>query len=196
MKKSRRVRSGRRQPVFDAIESNIRIRFFNKRPIDRSRVLRILEAARLCQSAKNLQPWYFILIEDKLALETLAGFMKGDEDEMELKNATIAVAVISDPASEFHVVDSGRAIQNMTLAAWEMGIGSTMISGLEPPNRESCRDEVKRFLKVPETLKLVDLVIFGYRKSKAKVKHKNRKPLAEIVFLERFGNPLRKDKTQ
>jgi nitroreductase len=184
-----KITSRSRNPIFDAVESNIAIRFFSKQPIEEARIEKILESARLCQSGKNLQPWYFILIKDPSALETLASYMKGDVDEVELKNAPIAIAVISDPTSEFHIVDAGRAIQNMTLVAWEMGIGSTMISGLEPPNRESCRDEIKRFLRVPENLKLVDLVIFGYRKSKARIKHKDRKPLADIAFLERFGAP-------
>ena len=177
-------------PVFDAVQTNIAIRYFSKRPIEDTHILRILNAARLCQSGKNLQPWYFILIRDRTALDKLAGYMKGDIDEDELKNATIAIAVISDPTSEFHVVDAGRAIQNMTLVAWELGIGSVMISGLEPPNRESCRAQIKRFLDVPQNLNLVDLVIFGYRKRQIPVKRKNRKKIADIAFLEKFGGPL------
>lgn len=177
-------------PVFEAVQTNIAIRYYNKRPVEETHILRILDAARTCQSGKNLQPWYFILVRDRSALEKLSGYMKGDIDEGELKNATIAIAVISDPASEFHLVDAGRAIQNMTLVAWELGIGSVMISGLEPPNRESCRDQIKHFLGVPQNLNLVDLVIFGYRKRQTTVKRKNRKKLTEIAFLEKFGKPL------
>jgi len=176
--------------VFEAVQTNIAIRYYNKRPVEEAHILRILDAARTCQSGKNLQPWYFILVRDRSALEKLSGYMKGDIDEGELKNATIAIAVISDPASEFHLVDVGRAIQNMTLVAWELGIGSVMISGLEPPNRESCRDQIKHFLGVPQNLNLVDLVIFGYRKRQTTVKRKNRKKLTEIAFLEKFGKPL------
>jgi len=185
-----------RHPVFEAVKTNIAIRYYNKRPVEEAHILRILDAARLCQSAKNLQPWYFILVRDRSALEQLSGYMKGDMDEDELKYATIAIAVVSDPASEFHLVDCGRAIQNMTLVAWELGIGSVMISGLEPPNRESCREQIKQFLGVPPNLHLVDLVIFGYRKRKVKAKHKKRKPLAEIAFLEKFGAPMRIGKMQ
>lgn len=176
--------------MFEAVQTNIAIRYYNKRPVEETHILRILDAARTCQSGKNLQPWYFILVRDRSALEKLSGYMKGDIDEGELKNATIAIAVISDPASEFHLVDAGRAIQNMTLVAWELGIGSVMISGLEPPNRESCRDQIEHFLGVPQNLNLVDLVIFGYRKRQTTVKRKNRKKLTEIAFLEKFGKPL------
>jgi len=184
-----------RHYVFEAIESNIAIRSFSKQPVENDKLLMILEAARQCQSGKNLQPWYFIVIRDRSALTILSSYMSGDVDEIELKNAPLAVAVISNPISEFHVVDAGRAIQNMTLAAWEMGMGSTMISGLEPPDRESCRDQVKRFLGVPENLKLIDLVIFGHRKANTIVRSKNRKKLTDIVFIEKFGIPLKLDQS-
>ncbi|MGA2785250.1 MAG: nitroreductase family protein [Candidatus Bathyarchaeia archaeon] len=176
--------------VFEAIETNIAVRKFSRRPLEDTHLLRILEAARLCQSGKNLQPWYFIVIKERSTLEVLSSYMKGDVDEIRLKNAPVAIAVISDPVSEFHIVDCGRAIQNMTLAAWEMGIGSAMISGLDPPNRQRCRNQVKSFLGVPEKLNLLDLIIFGYRKRKTVTRDKRRKKLSEIVFLEKFGNTL------
>lgn len=176
--------------VFEAIETNIAVRKFSKRPLEDGHLLRIVEAARLCQSGKNLQPWYFIVIRERSTLEILSSYMKGDVDEIRLKNAPVAIAVISDPTSEFHIVDSGRAIQNMTLVAWELGIGSAMISGLEPPNRQRCRNQVKSFLGVPEKLNLLDLIIFGYRRRKTVTRDKRRKRLSEIVFLEKFGNTL------
>jgi nitroreductase len=177
-------------PVFEAIRANIAVRDFKDEPIEDGHLFRILEAGRLCQSGKNLQPWYFIVVRNRSALVKLSEFMKGDVDEQRLREAALAVAVISDPISEFHIVDAGRVIQNMTLAAWELGIGSTMISGLEPPNRDSSRDSIKRFLRVPENLNLVDLVVFGYRKRQRLVKQKRRKELEKLVYGEFFGNPL------
>jgi len=177
-------------PVFEAVRANIAVRDFRDEPIEDEHLLRILEAARLCQSGKNLQPWYFIVVRNRMALVKLSEFMKGDIDEQRLQRAPLAIAIISDPTSEFHIVDAGRVIQNMTLVAWELGIGSTMISGLEPPNRDSSRDSIKRFLHVPENLNLVDLVVFGYRKRLRLVKQKRRKELEKLVYDEFFGNPL------
>ena len=44
----------------------------------------------------------------------------------------MAVAIVGDPGSEFWLFDLGRVIQTMTLVAWELGIGSCVISGPGP----------------------------------------------------------------
>ena len=51
--------------VFDAASTNIAVRRFQPNLIRKDELKTILEAARLTQSAKNLQPWYFIVIEDR-----------------------------------------------------------------------------------------------------------------------------------
>lgn len=63
-----------------------------------------------------------------------------------MKRSHTAIAIISDPKSEFDVVDAGRAAQNMTLVAWELGIGSVFISGPEPPERVPYRKKAKQLL--------------------------------------------------
>jgi nitroreductase len=174
--------------VYDAVLTNIAVREFTHEPLKDEHLIRILDAARVCQSGKNLQPWYFIIIRDKSTLDALAELMKGDIDEEIMKRSHTAVAIISDPQSEFDVVDAGRAAQNMTLVAWELGIGSVFISGPEPPERVPYRKRAKQLLGIPDHLNLVDLMVFGYPKHMRMVTRKNRKELKDIVFDERFGH--------
>ena len=176
--------------VFDAVCTNIAVRDFKDEKIKEEHLLRILEAGQLCQSGKNLQPWYFIVIRNKAMLGELADLMKGDVDEGIVRKAPTAIAIISDPSSEFHIVDAARAAQNMTLVAWELGIGSCWISGPEPPDRQPCRNMVKQLLHVPESLNLIDLIVLGYMKRPLIIKQKRRKNLEEIAFEEAFGTPL------
>jgi nitroreductase len=150
----------------------------------------ILESARQCQSGKNAQPWYFITIEKRETLDKLAELMKGDVDEELMKKSSLAVAIIGDPAKEFYVFDCGRAAQNMTLAAWELGVGSCVISGPEPPDRESYRVKAGRLLNVPNNLRFLELMIFGYPKVKKTVRTKRRKTLQDLVFKEEFGHTM------
>lgn len=176
--------------VFEAVKGNLAVRRFDDRQISANDILRILEAGRLCQSGKNLQPWHFIVIRDKTILNALGEMMKGDLDEPIIKRAPLAVALLSDSASEFDKVDVGRVAQNMTLVAWELGIGSCFMSGPEPPERESFRREAHDFLKIPSNLYLVDFLIFGYLKRRRQAKRKNRKDLSEITSQDTFGKPL------
>jgi nitroreductase len=175
--------------VYDAVLTNIAVREFTDEPIKDHDLIQILDAARLCQSGKNLQPWYFIVIRDRSTLDALAELMKGDVDEAIMKRSHTAIAVISDPKSEFDVVDAGRAAQNMTLVAWELRVGSVFISGPEPPERVPYRKKAKQLLGVPEPLNLVDLIVFGYPKRWRVVTRKKRKDLKDIVFEGRFGHP-------
>lgn len=175
--------------VFDAVLTNIAVREFTDESLKEEHLIRILDAARLCQSGKNLQPWYFIVIRDRGTLDALAELMKGDVDEAIMKRSHTGIAIISDPKSEFDVVDAGRAAQNMTLVAWELGIGSVFISGPEPPERIPYRKKAKQLLGVPDHLNLVDLIVLGYPKRRRMVTRKNRKELKDIAFEGRFGRP-------
>jgi len=175
--------------VYNAVLTNIAVREFTQEPLKDAHLVQILDAARLCQSGKNLQPWYFILVRDRSTLDALAELMKGDIDEEIMKRSHTAIVIISDPQSEFDVVDAGRAAQNMTLVAWELGIGSVFISGPEPPERVPYRKKAKQVLGIPAHLNLVDLIVFGYPKHRRMVTRKNRKALEDIVFEGRFGHP-------
>jgi len=176
--------------VFQAVSTNIAVREFQDRPLNEEHLRQILEAGRLCQSGKNLQPWHFIVVRDKQLLNGLADLMRGDLDEPVVRKAPVAIAIVSDPTSEFHVLDAGRTAQNMTLAAWELGIGSCFMSGPEQPDREPYREKAHDLLGIPDRLNLVDLVVFGYPKRRTVVRRKKRKELQEIASEKRYGNPL------
>src|SRR5579872_668308 len=135
--------------VYKAAATNIAVRKFKPELISNRELFSILEAARLTQSAKNIQPWYFIVIKDRATLDSLAELMNGDIDEDLTKQSPMVVAIIGDPKSEFWLFDLGRVVQTMTLVAWEMGIGSCVISGPEPPDREDYRTKAGKILQVP-----------------------------------------------
>ena len=59
--------------VLDAASKNIAVRDFKPQIIRDDQLRTILESARLTQSAKNLQPWYFIVIEERKTLDSLGG---------------------------------------------------------------------------------------------------------------------------
>jgi nitroreductase len=176
--------------VFDAASTNIAVRDFQPKSISDTELKTILESARLTQSAKNLQPWYFVVIKNQKALDDLAELMKGDIDEELLKKSPMAVAIVGDTRSEFWLFDLGRVAQTMTLVAWEMGIGSCVISGPEPPDRENYRTAAGEIIGVRSGTRLQELIVFGYPKGNMKVKQKNRKKFEEIVFSEKFGQPM------
>ena len=90
------------------------------------------------------------------------------------------VAVSTSP---YAVSDASRAIQSMILTAWSEGIGSNWVGFIDMP-------EVKRLLGIPEDLKVLAVLPFGYPAQAIGRGNKKRKPLSEIAHRERFGQPF------
>jgi len=135
--------------------------------------MKILEAGRRAPSAMNAQPWHFIVITDKRIKEVLSRRRWTDF----LKDAAFIIVGCGEKDKKWSTVDVSIALQNMVLAAEAQGVGSCWIGDFDEA-------EVKRLLGIPENLKVVALVSFGYPEYKPKPRPK--KPLEEIVHYNRF----------
>lgn len=112
--------------TWEAIRSKRVVRNFDARRLDPAHLERILDAGRHAGSSKNLQRWDFIVVEDRDRLRSLAavGPFAGH-----LAGAAAAVALVTpDPRTSGAPLsvmwDLGLAAGNMSLAAWEIGVGS------------------------------------------------------------------------
>ena len=63
--------------VFDAVKQRYSVRQYQDKPIPESDLQKILEAARLAPSARNLQEWGFVVVKDKDAKNKLCEAAKG-----------------------------------------------------------------------------------------------------------------------
>ncbi|MEM3643463.1 MAG: nitroreductase family protein [Nitrososphaerota archaeon] len=166
--------------VFEAIVSRIEVREYSGERVPDDVKLRILEAARMSPTGLNLQHWRFILVEDEDNLKKLAELSTTGKW---VAGADFAIIVLTDPKYPFHLIDAGRAIQNMQLTAWSMGVGSCIYTGV----RER---EMKKEYGIPDNLTIAAIIGFGYPVKKIKGV-KSRRELSEIVFSERYGEKLR-----
>lgn len=163
----------------EAVRTKLDVREFSPKPIPSEVKKAVLEAARLTQSGTNSQHWRFILVQDKNNLKTMA------EDSSWGKwvaGANFAVVVCTDPTKGYHMIDAGRAVQDMQLTAWDHGVASGVFTGIK-------ESEFRRDFGIPKDLNPTIIVGFGYPERKLLGK-KNRKPLLEVAFLERYGNEL------
>ncbi len=112
--------------TLDAIDRQRVSRSFTPEPISADALTTILDAGRRAGSSKNLQRWAFVVVRDRGTLERLStvGPWCGH-----IAGAAAAIALVTpDPRADGQPLsvmwDLGRAAQNMTLAAWALGIGS------------------------------------------------------------------------
>ena len=166
--------------VFEAVRTVLAVRRYREKRVPPELVHRIVEAGRVSGSSINLQPWHFIVVEDRAALRKIGAIMKTGSYTAD---ASFAVVVLVEKKSPYGVSDCSRAIQSMILVAWAEGVGSnwTGFGGLEAVGKK---------VDLPDSYEVLAVVPFGYPKRALGKGKKKRKPLGEVVSAERFGNPL------
>lgn len=164
--------------VFRVISERRTIRRFRRERIPKGVLERVLEAGRLAPSARNIQPWYFIVVEDEKIKGELVEACMG---QRQVGEAGAVIAVIGDPgASRWFSQDPIIAASFMTLEACEEGLGVCWIGAFE-------ESRVKQILKIPENLRVIILLAMGYPDERPPPRP--RKPREEIFFLNEFGRP-------
>jgi nitroreductase len=81
------------------------------------------------------------------------------------------------------MLDAGRALQAMQIAAWNFGVGSRLFTGMNVEN-------LRKDFGIPNDISPTVVVGFGFPARKITGQRKNRKPMGEIIFLDKFGNSL------
>lgn len=170
-------RTGKRH-IMGSIDSIIglrSIRSFKPKEIPEAVLKNILEAGRHAPTARNIQPWHFIVVSDT---ETKKKLAKGKARFIE--DSALAIVGCGDPeeSPRWYELEVAMAIQSMVLAAWVQGIGSCLV------DIEYNEEAVKDILGIPNELKVVALVAFGYPAETPKPAWK--KPLDQIVHYNKF----------
>lgn len=165
--------------AYQCVVTKLDIHDFDSRAVPSEVKLRVLEAARLSPSGMNVQNWRFILVEGRENLRKLA------EDSTTgkwVEGANFAVIALTRTKPGFHLIDAGRAVQNMQIAAWNSGVVSCVFSGVKD-------EALRRDFNIPSELNPTIIAGFGYP-TRIIVGKKNRKPLKEIAFLNKYGNDI------
>ena len=161
--------------VFDGIATKLDVREFSPQQVPAEIKQSVLEAARMTGTGLNTQHWRFILVEGKDRLNKLA------EDSTSggwVAAANFAIIVLTNPKYNFHMIDAGRVAQNMQLAAWNRGVASGLFTGV--------REELRSDFVIPKELNVTLVLGFGYPTRKL-AGRKNRVPLEELVYYDRYG---------
>jgi nitroreductase len=164
--------------TYECIVSKLDIRQFKDQEVSNETRLKILEAGRQSGTGLNTQHLRFVLVDHKDVLKLLA------EDSTSgswVSGANFAIIVLTSPNFRFSMIDAGRALQNMQLAAWSEGIGSGLFTGVR-------EEKMRKDFNIPEDLNIAVIVGFGYPSRRLIGRVKNRMPLDKVVYYQRYGN--------
>ncbi|MBN2712513.1 MAG: nitroreductase family protein [Planctomycetes bacterium] len=168
--------------VYEAIATRKSIREWQDKDIPDEVLERVMEAARLAPSAKNLQEWRFIAVRDKDLRERLVPAAAG---QAFVGAAPVVLVCCADTDNHLmrcgqlcYPIDVAIAMDHLSLAAVSEGLGTCWIGAFY-------EDQVKSILGIPEHIRVVELMPIGYPAKPDKV-DKIRLPLDEIMRKDRW----------
>ena len=162
------------------------VRRFTDEPVPQAVLDDLLTVARWSGSAKNQQPWVFVVVRDR---ETLRRLSELEGYVRHLAEAALAIVVVMDgnpDQVEQETFDEGVLAQRLQLAAMAHGLGSA-IGWFHGAGRR----DAKEMLGIPQERLVRTALSVGYEDVGAEGARSHppqaRKPLTEIVRFERFG---------
>lgn len=169
------------------VQARRSIRAFQRRPVADDLLERVLEAARLAPSWKNMQCWRFIVVrsaESKAGL--LAAIPEANPGKKAVAAAPVTVVLCADPRASgimgdryYYLVDCGITMEHLVLAAGAAGLGTCWIGVFD-------EDAVKSALSVPADWRVVAMTPLGYPDQAPAPRP--RKTMQEIVYREKWAN--------
>jgi nitroreductase len=168
--------------VYEAIRLRKAVRSYQDRSVEKDKLERVIGAARLAPSARNMQEWRFVLVTDRATREALRQTANNQAFVAEAPVVIACCAVKSDHVMRCgqpsYPIDVALAVDHLSLAAVAEGLGTCWIGAFD-------ETEARRVLKVPSDVRVVALLTLGYPVDASPVS-KNRLPLQEIVRYERW----------
>lgn len=179
----------------EVIKARRSIRKFLSHEVEAEKTERLLECARLCQSAKNRQPWKFMILKrddkDRVADIMLAPFEQNQSETMGYQNSSKHSAQVIKEVPMLMLVfmekdegwltgdllSIGAAIEHICLEAVNLGLGALWIRDTAYTEDEICRAVGY------ENLRLVSAIAVGYAAESPA--QRPRKTMEDIVISQR-----------
>lgn len=168
----------------EAIRRRRSVRSYQKKPVPNKILRRVLEAGRISPSARNIQPWSFIVVRDPTVRRAIS---RTGRFSRFLAETPVVIVGCGDRAvsPKWYAVDVSIALENMVVVATAEGLGTCWIGSFNPA-------KVKEMLKIPDGLEVVALLAVGYPKKQDQPSSRvRRKRLGEVAMLEEYGRPYR-----
>lgn len=161
-------------------------RRFTDEAVDKEAVANIMRAALMSPSGHRINPWEFILVEDKAMLKALSTCKAAGAQLLE--GAAMAVAVVADTTkTDVWIEDCSIATILMQLAAEEQGLGSCWVQiRLRADTDGNAADEnVKALLGLPPHYAVLSILGVGHKEREAKP-FDEEKMQWEKVYIEKY----------
>lgn len=180
--------------VLEAIKKRASLKaHLSGQEIDQEKIDKIIEAAALAPSARNTQPWRFIVVQGKEAVANLVSKAFSEGNQV-VKEAPVVIIACANPGDdvvrdgkEYYLHDVGMAVENMLLAAADLGLVTHPMTAVN-------EDELRGLLDIPKEIRFVIATPLAYpaegsyeEAARERLSQRTRKDLKELVYSNVWG---------
>ncbi len=141
--------------TLEAIKKRQSIRKYLTKSVDNKLIEKVINAGRLAATARNVQPWKFVIVTNREKLDKLVEI--NDYADF-LKEAPVCILVFCKADAKYYLEDGCAATQNILIAATALGLGTCWIAGDKKPYI----DKIAALVNAPENYTLVSSIALGY----------------------------------
>ena len=165
--------------AIEAITTRKAQRAFAPDPVEPEKLKPIIDAGRHAMSARNLQPWQFVVVHERGRLREIGALCATGRF---VSDAPAAVIILKDTTNtRWADIDCAQAVQNMATAAWSLGLGTCWVGNFDG-------QKIAQMLSVPGPWGIFTILAFGYPSPANPPQSRPLKPRQEVVHYERWGN--------
>lgn len=177
--------------MLDLISSRQSDRKYSNQPVEKEKLDRITEAARLSPSACNAQPWKFIVVTENHLIKRIAEAASAKILGMNTfvsQAQTLIIIVREKPnfssrvgatikKKDYSLIDIGIAAENICIQAEAEGLGSCILGWFD-------EDLLRNILTIPRSKRIELIITLGY--SMSDQRKKSRKPSFEVISYNKY----------
>ena len=149
--------------AIETIMTRTSIRSFTDRAVSADTVEMLLRAGMAAPTAVNLQPWHFVVVNDRVKIDELGG--NGRQSQMWHESPLVIVVcgnmekAMEGVGQAFWVQDCSAATENILLAAHALGLGAVW-TGCYPIEERVAN--ISQVLGLPEHIVPLCAIVMGY----------------------------------
>jgi nitroreductase len=140
---------------FEVLKNRRSIRSFISKDVKDSDIEKILTAASLAPTARNIQPWEFVVTKDSSLKEKIAQLVS--PNGAFVAQAPVCITIFCKN-TKYYLEDGCAATTQALLTVSSLGLGACWIAG----DKKEYAQGIGKLLNVPSEYKLVSLIAFGY----------------------------------
>jgi nitroreductase len=161
--------------AIEALKTRRSVRSFTEEPIPKDVIEDVIDCGRLAATARNTQPWEFVVVTDKTTRAQLAALAPNGPF---IETAPVCIVVLCEDGA-YYLEDGCAATQNTLVAAHARGLGACWVAGDKKPYVA----QVQSLVGAPKGHRLVRMIAIGHPRAQGAPA---KRPLTELIHWEKF----------